>query len=137
MDLKRAVFINVIIYLAVHIAGPLFASLIGIGFDLRIAPSPEFLFFGMLFAICISVIGAFWYFNRRGLKASAKFGFYFGLISIPVGFTLDLFLELLITITGQANPGIFLRAAYGYWLFGVMLVCVPLLSAFIGKIKSK
>lgn len=135
MDYKRAVLAALLTYAVTFIFG-LLAALLGFGFeDAAGTISANTWIFGGVTAVAATVLGAWWYFKKKGVRATINTGFHLGLVIIVVSFVLD----LLAFLPALSDPEMMalLTAYYGNPLFWVIVVLVIVTASLTGKYYDK
>lgn len=130
MNLKRAIGISVLMYLATFAFGLLIGVVLNTAaIDVEKNPAVWWIA-GILFAIIFSILGALWYFRSPTTLAESRNGLFFGLIAVFTGFSFDI---LTVLLTGNSVPA-FVSDYYGKPLFWVTVVCVLGVTTFTGKV---
>jgi hydrogenase-4 membrane subunit HyfE len=134
MEIKRAVFIGTIIFIASLVINAFLARFFGI--DLKsVLPKdiPEGMWLcGALFAILFSSWGAYVYFKSAATRANLKNGFLFGAIICVLSFLLD----IIFLIFYKNGTAILLGyySSFGYWLTFFLIICS---SSMVGYLKGR
>lgn len=90
MNIKRAIGIGLVIYLVNFAIGLAVAGVFkATGADTRNAPALLW-GVGIFLGVVLAAFGARWYFRSATTLAHAGSGFFYGLITVLIGFTLDL-----------------------------------------------
>lgn len=90
MNIKRAIGIGIVMYLASFAVGLAVAGILKVA-AADAGNSPALLWgVGIFLGVVLAALGARWYFRSSTTLARAGNGFFYGLISVLLGFTLDL-----------------------------------------------
>jgi hypothetical protein len=90
MNIKRAIGIGLVIYLVNFAIGLAVAGVFkATGADTRNAPALLW-GVGIFLGVVLAAFGARWYFRSATMLARAGNGFFYGLVTVLLGFTLDL-----------------------------------------------
>ncbi|MEK6844064.1 MAG: hypothetical protein AABX83_01415 [Nanoarchaeota archaeon] len=133
MNIKRAIWVGVVTYILSFIVGMVSAILIG--FDINQAEMPtSFYVIGIIISIVLAGLFTLVYFRDKKIKASAKEGFYFGLVLIIIGFIMDI---IIFSIGAAAGSEMDILAYYSNSMFWIALVLFVATTTIVGAIKRK
>lgn len=137
MNIKRALWISLLIYIASFIIG--IVGMIVIGFDPSQSATGDlptsFYVIGVIASVVLASLFSLWYFSGRGIKAGAKEGLYLGLTMFFVGFALDIIIYLLMLAGGGADFDIL--AYYSHPIFWVAAVLIVASASVVGALKKR
>jgi hypothetical protein len=134
MNLHKVIILNAILYIATFVVAAIILTLIGKPLQVSTPPNTDQIFVAMVTGIVLTVLGAWWYFQKAA--ASFKNGLLFGVIAVLVGFAMDAVLSIGIWISGK-NPMSFLETSYTFFFFGIMLLLTVVLTGVVGWRKKK
>lgn len=129
MNLRKVIILNVILYIATFVVAAGVLALIGKPLQFSAPPQTNQIFVAMVTGIILTVLGAWWYFQKA--VAGFRNGVLFGVIAILVGFAMDVVLSISIWISGK-NPMSFLETSYTFFFFGIMLLLTVVLTGVVG-----
>ena len=132
MQYRRAIGINVVLYLATLVITVAILALRGDPLQFSTPPNTHQITWAMMIGTILTTAGAWWYFRTQ--PGSARAGLWFGVIAILVGLAMDMVVSVGIWMSGK-NPFDFLTASYSLPFFGVMLGSVLVLTTVVGARK--
>ena len=135
MKLKRAIWIGVVTYILSFIIGLIPMILMGTDTAEISELPPSFFIIGIITSIVLAGLFTLVYFKDKGIKPSAKEGFYFGLVLIIVGFVLDVLIFSVSSLAADSEIDIF--AYYSSQMFWTALVLLVAATTIIGAIKGR
>ncbi len=135
MNLKRAIWVGVVMYILSFIIGIIPFLITGADPTQMSDPPTSFFVIGIIISIILSIIFSLVYFKGKKIHPSAKEGFYFGLTIIVVGFVLDAIIFFLSSLAVESEMDIL--SYYSNPLFWVALVLVIATTTIIGAMKGK
>ncbi len=133
MNIKRAIWMGVLAYLASFFIGIIGAAVLGIDLTTAVEPSMTLWIWGIVFTIVLMGLFALWYFKTE--TPSVKTGLYFGLIAVGVGFVIDaiIIVPFILSSTAPQDP----LAYYLNPLFWLTLVLLVATTTLVGWWKAK
>lgn len=135
MNLKRAIGIGFLTYIATFAVGIIAALAMGLDMTSTDTPPPEMFYISAIAAVIIASLFSLWYFKGKNVETNAKQGFIFGIVLILIGFAMD-FITFIpyVTSGGSYND---LLAYYSNPIFLITLVLILVTPAVVGHILSK
>ena len=88
--------------------------------------------FGGVTAVAATVLGAYWYYRKKGVKSTINTGFHLGLVMVVVRFVLDWLAFLPLILSDQQGMKL-INAYYGNPRFWIIIVLVVGSAALTGK----
>lgn len=135
MRFKRAIGIAALTYVASFLIGIVVASASGINLLDGQEPTATQWIISIVFTLIIVALFSLWYFSGKGVSASAKEGFYLGLVFFVAGWVLDFILALPLLLSGSSASQ--LIAYYSNPLFWVSVVLIVLVPVVVGAVKKR
>ena len=129
MNLRRAVRLNIVLYIATFVVAAIILYLKGMPLQIRTPPSGHQIFIAMVTGIVITVFGSRWYFRQE--PAGARNGFMFGLTAMLTGFAMDAIVSIGMLMSGE-NPLSFLKTWYSLLFSGGLLITLLVLTSLVG-----
>ena len=134
MDLKRAIWISVLLYVATFIMGIIVALVVGTDLTGEESISTTHWILSILVSVVIAALFSLWYFRGKKAKASAKEGFYLGITFLAVGIIFDALFIIPYLFVGGASG---VLSYYSDIWFYISVILVVLTPVIIGSMKSK
>lgn len=135
MNIKRAIGIALLTYIATFIVGILAAIVIGIDLTVETTPPPEMIYVAAFAAVVIAGIFSVWYFKGKSVEVNAKQGLFFGGVMIIIGFIMDIVTFIPYVASGGSYDDIL--KYYSDPVFWVTLILVLVTPAAVGHILQK
>lgn len=136
MNLKRAIGISIVIYVASMLFGMVACSILGIQPDMTKPIPLEMWVISSVSSVVFAALGAVWYFRGKNLKPSLREGFRFGVSVIVVGFILD-FLFFLSLMFENYDPFAAMGMYYQQLPFWITIALVVVVSGLVGMWLEK
>src|SRR3989344_4139637 len=130
MNLKRAIWVGALTYIASFIIGALVLSLLGYELAQGSEVSTPILVINIVITIIIAVLFTLLYFKK--VKASGREGLYFGITLVILGTILD---AIIFSIAATAGQSISLAEYYSNPLFWLALFLFIVTTILVGVIK--
>lgn len=134
MNHRKVIILNILLYIATFVVAAALLALFDVPLQVSKPPTTNQIFVAMVTGIVLTVLGAWWYFQKA--PAGFRNGVLFGVIAILVGFAMDAVLSIGIWMSGK-NPMAFLETSYTFFFFGIMLVLTLLLTGLVGWVMQK
>jgi len=122
MNLKRAVWMSVVVYAISFAIGIITAAILGV--DLTEATEPPVSVWIISIVVTVAILAAFtwWYFKDKKVKPNAKEGLFFGLTMIIVGTILDMTIIIPYILTNDAGTEVLTYYANPLFLLTIVLL---------------
>ena len=135
MNLKRAIGVGLLTYLASFIIGIIIMFAMGVdpsqGSEI---PKSAFIV-NIIITLILAGLFTLFYFKDKKIKRSAKEGFMFGIVLIIIGFILDI---IIFTLTSMmTTTQVDLLEYYSDPIFWLALILFVLTTTIVGAIKEK
>lgn len=135
MNIKRAIGLSILAYIATFVVGALVAVVSGVDLG-EIQEAPTILWVtGALVSVAFAWAFAWWYFRSPKTIASPRNGLLFGLVMIATGFILD-FVTFLPLVTREDPWGSILAYYFNPFFWGTV-VLVVITTTLVGKCRER
>ena len=135
MNLKRATWIALVMYISSFIVGLIPLFFMGINTTNMDELPANFFIIGVIISIVLAGLFSLLYFKDKKIQRNAKEGFYFGLAIIVMSFILEMIISLIFSLMVPNIPDMF--SYYSTPAFWISLVLVIATATLVGKFKSK
>lgn len=130
-NLKRALGISLVLYIATFIVGIVCGAFLGHDMSSTVFPE-SFWYIGMVAAVILTALFTLWYFKNKNIIPSAKSGLLFGLTAIILSSILD---YVLFAFGNSQGAAVDLGMYYGDYRFWIILVLVVATAKVVGYVK--
>jgi membrane protease YdiL (CAAX protease family) len=135
MNLKRAAWMGIIVYIVSFAIGILIAMSMGLDMN-DAANTPDMLWYiAMIPTIIVLALFSLWYFKDKKTKPSPKEGFYLGLTFVVMGFILDMIILAIFSVVSDMPTD--MMSYYANSLFWLTIVILVATTTIIGWYKGK
>jgi hypothetical protein len=130
MDLKRAIWMSVLLYISSAIIGILLAGFLNIDVENTNEIPISLWYWGISATILLLIIFTKWYFKNSKINRNAKEGFLFGAAAIIIGTVIDAIIVVPYIVINQNSTEVL--AYYLSPLFWITLLVILAVSSAVG-----
>lgn len=134
MNIKRALWISILLYIASFAVGIITGLLLGIDFENATEAPVSVWYIGIASGAILMALFTLWYFRSPTTTANLKNGFYFGLFVVLIAFMLEgiVIIPYILTTDSPAD----ITAYYTNPFLWISIVINIVTAAAVGKLKE-
>ena len=136
MNLKRAVWISILLYLSTFVIGILVAFVLNTDLTGNEPISITHWVLSIILSLVLASLFSLWYFKGKKIKINSQEGLKLGITFIIVGFIFDMLFILPYLFLGFGDADAILSYYKDIW-FWISVILIALTPVVVGSIKKK